>query len=112
MAYRMACLVKKLAGSVKPGQWAEAIIDGRTDRRNTMEMLSSLWSTVDLRRDVLLILTPLFVATLAVEWLAMRNRGVYRLKDSLASIGLGSLYLVVRSEEHTSELQSRENLVC
>ncbi|WP_251834810.1 sterol desaturase family protein [Serpens gallinarum] len=60
-----------------------------------MEMLSSLWATVDLRRDVLLILTPLFVATLAVEWLAMRNRGVYRLSDSLASIGLGSLYLVV-----------------
>src|SRR5690606_41948519 len=34
------------------------------------------------------------------------------LLDLLLGVGAGDLDLQVRSEEHTSELQSRENLVC
>src|SRR5690606_41620058 len=30
----------------------------------------------------------------------------------LAEVGIGGRHVVQRSEEHTSELQSRENLVC
>lgn len=59
-----------------------------------MELLAELWGAVDVRRDLLLILTPLFIATLAAEWLNMRERGVYRLGDSLASLGLGGIYLL------------------
>lgn len=59
-----------------------------------MELFAELWAAVDVRRDLLLILTPLFIATLAAEWLALRRRGVYRLGDSLASLGLGGLYLL------------------
>jgi sterol desaturase/sphingolipid hydroxylase (fatty acid hydroxylase superfamily) len=59
------------------------------------EWLIGLWAQVDIKRDLLLILTPLFIATLGAEWLGMRRRGVYRLQDSLASLGLGGLYLVV-----------------
>ena len=59
-----------------------------------MELLAELWGAVDVRRDLLLILTPLFIATLAAEWLKMRERGVYRLGDSLASLGLGGIYLL------------------
>jgi len=59
------------------------------------EWFVSLWAQVDLRRDLLLILTPLFTATLLVDLLAARRRAHYRLADSLASIGLGGIYLVV-----------------
>lgn len=58
------------------------------------ELFAELWAALDVRRDLLLILTPLFIATLAAEWLALRQRGVYRLGDSLASLGLGGLYLL------------------
>lgn len=57
--------------------------------------LTSWVAAIDPLRDLLLILTPLFIATLLVEWLALRRRGVFRLGDSLASLGLGGLYLVV-----------------
>jgi sterol desaturase/sphingolipid hydroxylase (fatty acid hydroxylase superfamily) len=58
------------------------------------ELLADLWAAVDIRRDLLLILIPLFVVTFSAEWWAMRRRGVYRLADSLSSIGLGAIYLV------------------
>ncbi|CAD5107600.1 sterol desaturase family protein [Zestomonas carbonaria] len=58
------------------------------------ELLAGLWAEVDIRRDLLLIMTPLFISTLAAEWLAMRRRGVFCLKDSLSSLALGGLYLV------------------
>lgn len=60
-----------------------------------LELFASLWAQIDLRRDLLLILTPLFTATLLVDLLSARRRGRYRLADSLASIGLGGIYLAV-----------------
>lgn len=60
-----------------------------------LELFASLWTQIDLRRDLLLILTPLFTATLLVDLLSARRRGRYRLADSLASIGLGGIYLAV-----------------
>src|SRR5262249_58819187 len=44
---------------------------------------------------------------------SVRGRaGGYRLAKSPAEIGLGSVLMSIRSEEHTSELQSLTNLVC
>lgn len=60
-----------------------------------LELLAGLWAQIDLRRDLLLILTPVFTATLLVDLLAAHRRGRYRLADSLASIGLGGIYLLV-----------------
>ncbi|WP_177412345.1 sterol desaturase family protein [Pseudomonas cavernicola] len=57
-------------------------------------LLATLVEQIDLRRDLLLILTPLFIATLGGEWLALRRRGVFKMRDSLASLGLGAIYLV------------------
>src|SRR5690606_42136972 len=40
------------------------------------------------------------------------DHGANRLGASALMQGLADGYFVIRSEEHTSELQSRENLVC
>src|SRR5690606_41824091 len=47
-------------------------------------------------------------AQYALGWMYTHGRGVPR-DDGMA---LGLFDLAIRSEEHTSELQSRENLVC
>lgn len=60
-----------------------------------LEWFVNLWAQIDLRRDLLLVLTPLFAVTLGVDLLAAQRRAHYRLADSLASIGLGGIYLVV-----------------
>ena len=60
-----------------------------------LEWFVNLWAQIDLRRDLLLVLTPLFAATLLVDLLAAQRRAHYRLADSLASLGLGGIYLVV-----------------
>ncbi len=60
-----------------------------------LEWFVNLWAQIDLRRDLLLVLTPLFAVTLGVDLLAAQRRAHYRLADSLASLGLGGIYLVV-----------------
>lgn len=60
-----------------------------------LEWFVNLWAQIDLRRDLLLVLTPLFAVTLGVDLFAAQRRAHYRLADSLASIGLGGIYLVV-----------------
>src|SRR5690606_40736071 len=40
------------------------------------------------------------------------NSGVTHLQGEAVGVGIGNEHDLARSEEHTSELQSRENLVC
>src|SRR5690606_41012031 len=49
------------------------------------------------------------------QFLRVYNTFMYRYKDTRFFMGLGyhlDIHQNIRSEEHTSELQSRENLVC
>src|SRR5690606_41724939 len=44
--------------------------------------------------------------------MALVGEYIHRMPDELAELELKKLQAAGRSEEHTSELQSRENLVC
>src|SRR5690606_40508093 len=82
-------------------------------------VIGAAWLLIQIREIlIILVLAVTFSAAIVpvVRWL--RTRGMSQGQAVLSiyavvllAVGIGA-YLIVRSEEHTSELQSRENLVC
>lgn len=62
-----------------------------------MTQLNAFLLSVDIREWLLVLMTPFFVAALALEWLRYRGTPVYLMKDSIASVSLGGIYLVVET---------------
>lgn len=60
-----------------------------------MTQLNTWLLSVDLKQWLLVFLTPVFALVLVLEWLRFRDADVFRLEDSLASVSLGGIYLVV-----------------
>ncbi len=57
--------------------------------------LPLLLSQADWRDWLLVLLTPLFLSFVALEWWHFRRRSVYHWRDSLASLNLGGIYTLV-----------------
>src|SRR3712207_8074072 len=80
----------------------------RRPPRSTLFPYTTLFRSTDLPAG-LLVLGALYLCFLNPQWLASLSSAV----PLISGIGLASLLLLaVRSEEHTSELQSRQYLVC
>ncbi len=62
-----------------------------------MTQLNTLLTSVDVKEWLLVLMTPFFVAALALEWLHYRGSNIYLFKDSVASVSLGGIYLVVEA---------------
>src|SRR5690606_39448620 len=89
-----------------------------------MEVLATWLEPLNLGPESLFLLAmaPFFLGFIAWEaWYWRNTPAAYSLRDTLNNAFLAASYqladgiawaAVIRSEEHTSELQSRENLVC
>jgi len=60
-----------------------------------MTQLNTLLTSVDVKEWLLVLMTPFFVAALALEWLHYRGSNIFLFKDSVASVSLGGIYLVI-----------------
>src|SRR3712207_2658762 len=89
----------------------------RRPPRSTLFPFTTLFRSGEVDRDVLDDLTGRMrgprqrVADLRAQ-LAANRTGDRRLAELVDRYGIGDLREAMRSEEHTSELQSRQNLVC
>src|SRR5690606_40576812 len=87
----------------------------RPPPRSTLFPYTTLFRSADVRADEQ-VLPPLFVAQCrGIGWpgdMRLSGIGELKLRQGLFAIGTMDQEHGPRSEEHTSELQSRENLVC
>src|SRR5690606_41339478 len=81
--------------------WVRFVLSRRTVRSFPVSRLTALSKLISLARRMALIVPCSLIPRLRTL-----------LRWSLRAASLGVLRSLVRSEEHTSELQSRENLVC
>src|SRR2546430_4152995 len=82
----------------------------RRPPRSTLFPYTTLFRSFDNLRRTLL--APATVAFLALAWLVSPGDPLAWTVGVLAAIAFPLYPLAVRSEEHTSELQSQSNLVC
>jgi len=65
----------------------------------TLTTILSLWSDLTAHTQVrdwlLVLLSPLFVAVVVIEWWALRRTAIYDRRDSLDSLTLGGVYTLV-----------------
>src|SRR2546430_12707433 len=74
---------------------------------------STLFPYTTLFRSTLRYLRPLAsIASFALFVYLLKRSGPGAVLDKIRLLGWGFAFLILRSEEHTSELQSQSNLVC
>src|SRR5258708_24556837 len=73
---------------------------------------STLFPYTTLFRSVLLVVPLGIVGAVLATWLRGLDNDVYFQVGLLTTIGLSAKNAILRSEEHTSELQSPDHLVC
>src|SRR2546427_2380710 len=85
----------------------------RRPPRSTLFPYTTLFRSIDFARDrVQAVQDYALLAARSIANLFRRPLYVADMIQQADLIGVGSLPIVVRSEEHTSELQSQSNLVC